>query len=324
MALGASTIITIIVPMYNRATVIHRTLHSIASQQHLDRCRLILVDNNSSDDTRQVAMKWIETEAPRHLECRLIDCLTPGAAAARNAGLAHVDTPWVMHFDSDDVMLPNLLESVFDVIDTNHECNFVSWDMLGDTPRKRGRLIGVIPGRHVMTDAIVHGTTATQRWAATTALVREAGVWNESCMGWNDFELGVRMLALNPGIVHINRVLVKSYLSDNSITESRFSANPDKWQHALDLIADNLANNADALLWVDYRRVILAAEYHREGSRPLARKLLRDTLAKYKKMRRFGFRIVYAKHCIYPRGSHMVARMFLKRNFNHTNSNKIL
>ena len=45
--------IDIIVPVYNRAKIVQPTLQAIAAQSFKDY-RLVLVDNNSTDDTLQV------------------------------------------------------------------------------------------------------------------------------------------------------------------------------------------------------------------------------------------------------------------------------
>ena len=45
--------ITIIIPVYNRAKIVGKTLQSVVAQSYRP-LNLILVDNNSSDDSLQV------------------------------------------------------------------------------------------------------------------------------------------------------------------------------------------------------------------------------------------------------------------------------
>jgi hypothetical protein len=70
---------------------------------------LIVVDDNSSDDTAAVASS---------LRARVIRKATnQGAWAARNAGMHATSCPWVAFLDSDDEWLPNHLEHVWELRD---------------------------------------------------------------------------------------------------------------------------------------------------------------------------------------------------------------
>lgn len=305
--------VSIIVPIHNRADVLTDTLRSIASQEGIDRCVLILVDNASTDGSQTVAANWIADNRQLFASAMLTHCTTPGAAAARNHGLRLVNTPWVMHFDSDDLMLPGLISSLLQTIDSG-EYDIVSWDIMAarhnDIPR---RVSGIVASRHLITDHLIHSTLATQRYAILTSLINEAGGWNESCAGWNDYELGGRLARLPLKIAHINKVMVEQRLCGNSITPRRFSDRPEVWQHALDCLSHTYADLPSALRWIDYRRVILAAQFHREGNRKSASTLLRNTIGSMPLRRRIIYHSIYLKHLIIPRGSHLLASLFFKR-----------
>lgn len=75
--------IDIIVPVYNRAKIVQPTLQAIAAQSFKDY-RLVLVDNNSTDDTLQVLEAFKQEHSD--IDVTIVQCATPGAAAARNAG----------------------------------------------------------------------------------------------------------------------------------------------------------------------------------------------------------------------------------------------
>ncbi len=75
--------LTIIIPVHNRKELVGRTLHSLEAQtaRPLD---IILVDNNSSDGTREELTRWQSSLDAPDFTIRVLDCDTPGAAAARN------------------------------------------------------------------------------------------------------------------------------------------------------------------------------------------------------------------------------------------------
>lgn len=91
----------VIIPVYNRATVILATLESVA-RQTAPPAKLVVVDDGSIDDTPHAVAAWIEAAHPP-FAAELVRRPHQSAAAARNAGLDAVgDLPLVAFLDSDD------------------------------------------------------------------------------------------------------------------------------------------------------------------------------------------------------------------------------
>ena len=95
--------ITIIVPVYNRAHLVGATLDSIAAQT-LRPIHLVLVDNNSQDNTLKVLLDFKKRHQSDDFKVTVLQETRRGAAAARNCGLQEATTEWVVFFDSDDIM----------------------------------------------------------------------------------------------------------------------------------------------------------------------------------------------------------------------------
>jgi len=100
---GASPMITILICTKNRSASLLRTLQSI---EGLDspaglQWELIVVDNNSSDDTRQVVERFRQTSG---LNVVYICEVKRGASSARNAGLRKARGE-VIAFTDDDMIL---------------------------------------------------------------------------------------------------------------------------------------------------------------------------------------------------------------------------
>ncbi len=52
--------VSIIIPTYNRAKILGITLESCINQTYpKDLCEIIIADNNSSDNTKQVVEEWM-------------------------------------------------------------------------------------------------------------------------------------------------------------------------------------------------------------------------------------------------------------------------
>lgn len=85
--------VSIIVPVRNGAATIASCLESLLAQDYpADRFEIVVVENDSSDDTAEVVA--------RH-PVRLLRTRTPGIANARNLGLAASDADVVAHTDTD-------------------------------------------------------------------------------------------------------------------------------------------------------------------------------------------------------------------------------
>ena len=77
--------VTIIIPVYNRATLCWTAINSVM-QQTVKPHALIIVDDGSTDDTARRIEKWIAQES-QHFPITLLKEQHKGASAARNAGL---------------------------------------------------------------------------------------------------------------------------------------------------------------------------------------------------------------------------------------------
>lgn len=237
-------IISVVIPVYNRENVIGKTLDSIANQVNKD-FNLILVDNASTDNSMQVLLDW-----KKHMELShpifgqnivIASCNKPGAAAARNVGLNMVDTPWVMFFDSDDIMGEKHVDTALKDILQHPSADIIGWNTkITDTT---GKLIKTTRFKTSSTQwhNLFNGLLSTQRYCVKTALMRKAGGWNESVFYWIDIELGARILALKPSIIksrhNDNRVIV--IRNRNSITGTP-DTDPIRIEPALNSISEVL------------------------------------------------------------------------------------
>ncbi len=100
--------ISVIVPAYNAAAFIARTVQSLTIQS-LPFWEIIIVDDGSTDDTQEVVRKFAASE-PSNIV--LHSQLNAGVSAARNAGLSLASGDYVFFLDADDIVSPLLVERV--------------------------------------------------------------------------------------------------------------------------------------------------------------------------------------------------------------------
>jgi glycosyltransferase involved in cell wall biosynthesis len=260
--MSADAAISIIIPVYNRATLVRDTLDSVKAQTARP-LSVILVDNASTDNSLEVLEQWRTSVVADDFKVSIFSETTPGATAARNRGLQEVTTEWTMFFDSDDMMLPGHVERALRVIAEHPEADIVGWNVRYHFA-DGGTKICPFETDDIVFHNLFHGTFATQRYCVRTALVRKAGGWNVNVPVWNDIELGARLLQLNPTVVHAGDEITIEYRShEQSISGTSYGHIQQTVEPSLRSIADTLP--ADKKHWVDMKRAILYATAAREG-----------------------------------------------------------
>lgn len=107
--------VDIIVPAYNAATTIARTLDSLRRQTAFDRIHIILVDDGSTDGTAAIAMRMAESD--RQLASRLEIITLPsnaGSSGAYRRGLEATQAQWIGRCDADDAMPPDAINRMLE------------------------------------------------------------------------------------------------------------------------------------------------------------------------------------------------------------------
>lgn len=77
---------------------------------------VILIDNGSTDNSMEMLRLFKQEQETDGFRVTVGNEAVSGATSARNRGLDYVDTEWVMFFDSDDEMRPELVERYADAI----------------------------------------------------------------------------------------------------------------------------------------------------------------------------------------------------------------
>ena len=96
--------ISVIIPTYNRASVIQRAVNSVYGQSFGD-WELILVDDGSTDQTHKLLKAFRQDSRFRYFKTE-----NRGVSSARNLGLKQARGEWIAFLDSDDEWLPKKLE----------------------------------------------------------------------------------------------------------------------------------------------------------------------------------------------------------------------
>lgn len=101
------SLITIIIPTYNRAHYISETLDSVLKQTYT-QWECIIVDDGSTDDTANVVKTYTKQD-DRFIYVKRPEDYPKGGNGARNYGFEIANGEFVNWYDDDDIMLPNFL-----------------------------------------------------------------------------------------------------------------------------------------------------------------------------------------------------------------------
>ena len=92
--------VSIIIPTYNRAKILGLTIESCVNQTYpIDLFEIIVADNNSSDDTKEVVKEW---QTKSDVPIKYIFEPRQGAHFARNTAAKH-SSGEILYFTDDDM-----------------------------------------------------------------------------------------------------------------------------------------------------------------------------------------------------------------------------
>jgi glycosyltransferase involved in cell wall biosynthesis len=107
--------ISIVIPTFNRAKQVRLALDSVLAQTYRN-FEVIVVDDGSTDDTKDVVASIVKNQAMGGVRVRYIGQLNQGQSVARNRGAEEAKGEWIAFLDSDDLWLPGKLEKQIETL----------------------------------------------------------------------------------------------------------------------------------------------------------------------------------------------------------------
>ena len=160
---------SIVIPVYNRAQVVQRTLASVLAQTFRP-VQVVLVDNCSTDSTLHVLNDFKASYSTCDFEVIVTQEEQHTAGAARNRGFTEAGGDWVMFFDSDDEMHPTLVERYMSKLKGN--------DIVAVKARLHkadGSYSNLaFATRDILANQIIHSILGTQRYCVRSKFVAQA------------------------------------------------------------------------------------------------------------------------------------------------------
>lgn len=207
--------VSVIIPAYNRAKTIVRSVKSVLNQTVKD-IEVIVVDDKSTDNTAEVMQKC------RDKRVKYV-CLpeNSGACAARNKGIELAKGEYIAFQDSDDVWMKNKLELQLKAMQEN-DADICSCSLRRHYYGKNAKTI-IWPEIKNMSDGFLsHIEICRRSYISTQTIVAKREVFNEHMFDvkvqkGQDYDWSIRA-SRNFKVYFLACPLVEQFLQKNSIT----------------------------------------------------------------------------------------------------------
>lgn len=158
---------TFVMPMYNGARTVERAIASVVAQTISD-WELLVIDDVSSDGSRELVRSIIESSADSRIRLIERDTNGGGPGPGRNTGVDHAQGRYVAFLDCDDEVLPEFLATLVPLLedpetDVAVAAHIARTPSGSDTPRPdrvTGRLTGLEAADAIMQDKLWNYTHA--------------------------------------------------------------------------------------------------------------------------------------------------------------------
>lgn len=150
--------ISIVTPVFNRATLMHKSLQSSLALVNAGiATELVVVDDASTDDTVAQLRQYYSAEIN---DGRIKFSVLPenlGVAGAKNAGAALAGGDWIIFMDSDDWFVADTISSMLDVLRTFQQYDVVFFRC---RDQRLHQLIGEsVPAKDIRIRELLNGGT---------------------------------------------------------------------------------------------------------------------------------------------------------------------
>jgi glycosyltransferase involved in cell wall biosynthesis len=128
--------LSIIIPMYNRADLVGETLDSVLTQTYQD-WECIVVDDGSTDNSLQVVQEYCNRDQRIRLMSRPVE-REKGVSTCRNIGVENTTSEYVYFLDSDDLLSPEFSQTIIEAIKNYPEAEYAAFqfDAFLESPSK--------------------------------------------------------------------------------------------------------------------------------------------------------------------------------------------
>jgi len=184
--------VSVIITTYNRASFLEEAIQSVLAQDFRD-FELIVVDDGSTDGTRQILERYADSLTPLYQE----NC---GVSAARNSGIQHSHGAYVAFLDSDDLWLSKKLSTQITFFNTHPQALICQTEEIWV---RKGMRVNPRKVHKKYSGEIFEHCLSLCRVSPSAVLVKrilfdEVGLFDEGLPVCEDYDLWLRVACRHP------------------------------------------------------------------------------------------------------------------------------
>lgn len=220
--------ISVIIPAYNRADILPRTINSVLNQTFKD-FELIVIDDGSKDSTRQV----VEEIAKRDSRVKYIwQENSGGAARPKNKAFRFCQGEFIAYLDHDDEWFPEKLQKQYDFFQNSSKKNLglVSCNVLIVNQSNNTTGIHKMRNYNSIKDLLLEGGNyafSNSSIMIPRKVVEIVGDRDESLKLFEDQDIFIRIAEAGYVFDFVDDVLIKYYIDDSNLSKDFKRAAPD-------------------------------------------------------------------------------------------------
>lgn len=202
--MSAELNIAVVIPTYNRATLLMRALESVA-QQSLKPKEVIVVDDGSEDDTAELVKQ-------RFPKVTLLQQDNRGVSSARNLGIQSTSADWVALLDSDDEWHRDKLAKQVAAIKAEPDSSICHCDEIWV---RNGRRVNAMKkhakqGGWIFNDCLPLCAISPSAVLIKCTVFESIGLFDEELPACEDYDLWLRITSRMP-VLYIDEPLLTKY-----------------------------------------------------------------------------------------------------------------
>lgn len=194
--------ISIIIPSYNQEEYLNEAINS-ALENHPHE--VIVIDDGSTDNSLQLAQSYGN-------RVKVISQVNKGLASARNTGIMNATGDYILPLDADDVLQPNAVERIQEIIDqTDADIVAPSFRTFGTTNQE------VIIGPANVFDFLEANRIGYFSAIRKSKLLEIGGYSPRMTWGYEDLHLWINLLNRGAKLVTMKDILVNYRTKEHSM-----------------------------------------------------------------------------------------------------------
>ena len=240
-------LVSAVITTHNRKDFLEKALQSALSQTYANM-EIIVVDDRSTDGTKEYMEALVQSRADRHgIPVQYIyNANGGGGNHARNTGICAAKGEYIAFLDDDDEWLPEKTKKQADYLDQHAEVGIVGCGKIDEfdlKERSKERIINTADGDMSQRIFKILNFTTSCLMIRKSLLIK-VGMFDESIQYWQDYELLIR-LCQNTKFVQIGEhlTLFRIRMQD----KNRLSNNLAGWEKSVKYLEEKHQKLIEAL-----------------------------------------------------------------------------